>query len=222
MLELELNAQRYQAIFENLAREDGLLDEDGNISQAPHCDALVLHAPGICKSCDKYPDRQNARIARRVAFTGEEHHPTKSLCPSEYFRSAEVVHKWKGNRPVAELDEDVVVVEAIDIDDNVENKIDFSQIVSHLGSVTASLRGLMSPEKFVLHGNSAAESNLSSAEALLEILRSDFCPPIFFEPSATESVIVALAPDVHDIATSVEVKDGRVVVRIRPKMVKGD
>lgn len=73
-MEEDFYSKRYDIIQQNLLKEDGLMDADGNINQAPHCDPLVLHEPGTCVFCDKYPDRQNARINRRVAFTGE-HHP---------------------------------------------------------------------------------------------------------------------------------------------------
>lgn len=36
---------------------------DGNYKpdphpQMPHCDAYVLHAPGVCEYCDRHPDWQ--------------------------------------------------------------------------------------------------------------------------------------------------------------------
>lgn len=36
----------------------------------PHCDQLVLHAPGECIYCDKHPDWQQARIDNGINFTG--------------------------------------------------------------------------------------------------------------------------------------------------------
>lgn len=38
----------------------------------PHCNAEVLHAPGSCRYCDLYPDRQDARMASQTPFTPAE------------------------------------------------------------------------------------------------------------------------------------------------------
>jgi hypothetical protein len=35
----------------------------------PHCNSEVLHAPGMCKYCDMFPDRQAMRSASRTPFT---------------------------------------------------------------------------------------------------------------------------------------------------------
>lgn len=227
----DFDRQRLDAAMHNLAREDGLLDKEGNWLQAPHCDALVLHAPGTCTFCDKYPDRQNARIARRVAFTGESHHPTKSRCPSEYFRPVEVINKWERNRPTITSDlsnfkvvtDDVEIVETVTIDDKTENTLEFSQIVSVLANVTANLRAL-SNDSDTLRTIQLAESALANGEALVEILRSDLHPPILFEPSPTESVIVAWEPNVHELITEIDPPgyDGKVVAYVRPESVKAD
>ena len=48
--------------------------------RAPHCNEQVLHAPGECEFCDKYPERQQARIASNTPFS-----PTDQ--------------PWPGNRP---------------------------------------------------------------------------------------------------------------------------
>jgi len=64
-----------------------------------HCDEKVLHAPGDCHYCDLLgADIQQWRTDHKVNFTGE-HDPDKYLCPSEYRRSSEVIHRWWGNRP---------------------------------------------------------------------------------------------------------------------------
>jgi hypothetical protein len=62
----------------------------------PHCDSSILHAPGACQYCDKYPDRQELRELWRINFSGETD-SDKAPCPSEYFRSAEVRDLWGGN-----------------------------------------------------------------------------------------------------------------------------
>lgn len=35
----------------------------------PHCNSDTLHAPGECYYCDKYPQAQQARIDRSIAFS---------------------------------------------------------------------------------------------------------------------------------------------------------
>lgn len=78
--------------------EDGLLDEEGLMKIAPHCDPLVIHAPGECANCDQYADsRQQWRILKHVNFTGH-YDEDKTSCPSEYFRTAEDINLWGGNR----------------------------------------------------------------------------------------------------------------------------
>lgn len=41
-------------------------------AEFPHCNAEVLHAPGTCRYCDAYPDRQKARQASNTPFTPAE------------------------------------------------------------------------------------------------------------------------------------------------------
>lgn len=64
----------------------------------PHCDERVLHRPGACEYCDRYPERQQARIRNRVNFTGEDREEF-SPCPSTFDRPLEVIYTWPGNRP---------------------------------------------------------------------------------------------------------------------------
>lgn len=64
----------------------------------PHCDADVIHRPGLCRYCDDRPDLQARRILDGVNFTGE-HDPAKTVCPSEGRRSVEQIERWPGNRP---------------------------------------------------------------------------------------------------------------------------
>jgi hypothetical protein len=67
----------------------------------PHCDQSILHAPGECWACDKYPDYQQAREVSRIAFTGSpEELGTHDLapCPSTWFRRPETRDRWGGNR----------------------------------------------------------------------------------------------------------------------------
>lgn len=64
---------------------------------APHCDASVLHAPGVCVYCDHYPEWQEYRQTSRINFTGQSD-PHYAPCPSEFFRTAEIRDRWPGNR----------------------------------------------------------------------------------------------------------------------------
>lgn len=71
-------------------------DQDG---RPPHCDELVLHAPGECEICDKYaPQAQQQRITDGVNFTGHND-PNKQPCPAWVRRGANC-QKWQGNAPV--------------------------------------------------------------------------------------------------------------------------
>lgn len=68
---------------------------------ASHCDSRVLHKLGACEFCDRYPDRQCARVQSAVMFTDDD--PKKKvgwlLCPSVQARGASSVNSWPGNRP---------------------------------------------------------------------------------------------------------------------------
>jgi len=67
----------------------------------PHCDDLVLHAPGECFYCDKYAVAQAKRIADGVNFTGHND-PSKKPCPSLARRPLETIERWSGNVAVKE------------------------------------------------------------------------------------------------------------------------
>jgi hypothetical protein len=62
----------------------------------PHCDELVLHAPGECEFCDHYPARQRQRERDGVNFTGH-HDPGKRTCPAEVRRDLATLEAWGGN-----------------------------------------------------------------------------------------------------------------------------
>lgn len=70
------------------------------MAEFPHCDSLVLHAPGACVYCDLYPDKQDERIRNSVAFTGDEPERFGHPCPSTLRRPVGVINEWPGNRPV--------------------------------------------------------------------------------------------------------------------------
>lgn len=65
----------------------------------PHCDSLVLHAPGECQYCDHYPDEQKERIMNKVAFTGHEPKSDERQDPATIERPLETINKWHGNTP---------------------------------------------------------------------------------------------------------------------------
>lgn len=70
----------------------------------PHCDTNVLHAPGECYYCDKYPQWQALRVIWGIAFTG--HRPVADTgvnfpCPSDYARGLGGAHVWPGNQAQA-------------------------------------------------------------------------------------------------------------------------
>lgn len=68
----------------------------------PHCDSDVLHAPGVCAHCDRYPEAQALRVATGINFTGQ-HDWYKTLCPSELGRPLELIERWPGNRPTPKV-----------------------------------------------------------------------------------------------------------------------
>jgi hypothetical protein len=78
------------------------------ISQFPHCDQRILHAPGECEYCDAHPEWQELREAWGIAFTG---HPpaddewTRQLpCPADFNRPANSGadhRRWGGNKPTS-------------------------------------------------------------------------------------------------------------------------
>lgn len=72
-------------------------------SGIPHCDDLVLHAPGDCEYCDEYENRQGLRILHGIAFTGQalasDGGPWYAArpCPATLLRSVEKIDRWYGN-----------------------------------------------------------------------------------------------------------------------------
>lgn len=68
-------------------------------SYAPHCDQGVLHAPGECEYCDRYPAWQRYREVAGIAFTGHDPDGWQVACPAEQRRGRENAQAWPGNRP---------------------------------------------------------------------------------------------------------------------------
>lgn len=75
--------------------------DTATLDRPPHCDDLVLHAPGECEFCDKVPHLQTLRARWGINFTGKND-PNKSQCPAEKRRSVQLIHRWPGNRPTTE------------------------------------------------------------------------------------------------------------------------
>lgn len=69
----------------------------------PHCDSLILHRPGTCEYCDRYPDRQALRYKQGIAFSNDSASHVQALdlipCPSTVKRPADVRDRWPGNVP---------------------------------------------------------------------------------------------------------------------------
>lgn len=66
--------------------------------QFPHCDALVLHAPGECEYCDRHPYMQAVREFYSIAFSGYEPEEGELPCPADFRRPGKS-QLWGGNTP---------------------------------------------------------------------------------------------------------------------------
>lgn len=64
----------------------------------PHCDSQILHYPGECDTCDKYPQLQANRILDRINFTGH-YDPLLASCPADLARPTQSYNQWGGNTP---------------------------------------------------------------------------------------------------------------------------
>ncbi len=62
----------------------------------PHCDSLVIHAPGECEYCDMSPRMQQKRIDEGVNFTGHCD-PNLKECPATLRRPLGTINRWYGN-----------------------------------------------------------------------------------------------------------------------------
>jgi hypothetical protein len=72
------------------------------ISQYPHCDQKILHAPGECDYCDMHPDWQELREIWGINFTGHSEEG-KTKCPAERERNIDTINKWGGNLTTVHL-----------------------------------------------------------------------------------------------------------------------
>lgn len=64
----------------------------------PHCYARILHAPGECEYCDRFPFLQLAREMWGINYTGH-YEPDRQPCPADAARG-DNHQAWPGNRPV--------------------------------------------------------------------------------------------------------------------------
>ena len=67
-----------------------------SITQFPHCDPRILHAPGECKYCDAHPDWQELRAMWNINFTNGTD-PDKFMCPANVARGFAAPNKWHSN-----------------------------------------------------------------------------------------------------------------------------
>lgn len=67
--------------------------------QFPHCDAKVLHRPGLCKYCDGHPDWQQLRVTWGINFTDYDQDPNLLPDPATQDRSIQNINRWGGNYP---------------------------------------------------------------------------------------------------------------------------
>lgn len=82
--------------FEEVAFDYEQPVENGYKMPMAHCDQMILHAPGECQYCDRYPEAQELRKWWRINFTGHED-PDLAPCPSTHKRSGELRDRWPGN-----------------------------------------------------------------------------------------------------------------------------
>ncbi len=73
------------------------------ITQYPHCDSRVLHAPSACIYCDKFPEWQELRQTWGICFSGEQVSDERPIGdPADLavmFKKRTDYNNWPGNRP---------------------------------------------------------------------------------------------------------------------------
>ena len=72
------------------------------VTQYPHCDQRILHAPNECEYCDMYPQWQQLREVWNINFTGH-YDVGKAVCPAEKERGLGRVNEWSGNQPTVHM-----------------------------------------------------------------------------------------------------------------------
>src|ERR1700686_5507339 len=68
------------------------------ITQFPHCDPRILHAPTECSFCDEHSDWQFLRFQWGIAFTGWEPTEKELPDPATYARGYANANAWGGNK----------------------------------------------------------------------------------------------------------------------------
>ncbi len=68
------------------------------ITQFPHCDPRILHAPGECEYCDKHWEWQALREAWGIAFTGYTPEGKELPDPATHARGFDNLNTWEGNK----------------------------------------------------------------------------------------------------------------------------
>jgi hypothetical protein len=99
--EREIIESAYADYFEEIKRIGNHLDT------IPHCDDLILHGPGVCDYCDKYPAWQEARRKFRIEYSFTQariaNHRIRRTgyrpCPASVLRPIEKIERWGGNVP---------------------------------------------------------------------------------------------------------------------------
>ncbi len=76
------------------------------ITQFPHCDQRILHAPGECEYCDAHPDWQALRQGWGIAFTGYDPEGAELPDPATHARGLASLNSWQGNIPHIEPPKD--------------------------------------------------------------------------------------------------------------------
>ena|SRR6266568_950504 len=66
------------------------------LSQFPHCDQKILHAPGECQYCDEHNEWQALRLAWGIAFTNYQPEEGELPCPANHARG-DKCNFWYGN-----------------------------------------------------------------------------------------------------------------------------
>lgn len=68
------------------------------IYDGPHNNLKVLHAPGECPDCDRYPYAQQLRLTWGIAFTGYTPEGKEIACPSEKIGDNRAAQGSQGNQ----------------------------------------------------------------------------------------------------------------------------
>ncbi len=135
------------------------------ITQTPHCDARVLHAPNECRYCDKHPEWQELRKIWGIAFTGhsydkngkpakDEYGDILQPCPAEADRGMESINGWGGNVAMTPEVEKQRDEEFARLGEEIRQHTD-SEVYDSLNSVPAITSSYAHGDKVTLSGKPA-------------------------------------------------------------------